>query len=94
MLESLGSSTVAVPLIAAGRPTPYSTVGIPINRPSRESVLQRLSEALLRQSLTKVCCLTLRYLVSRPVTSCYATLRYIATGDSALAELPVFSSCV
>ena len=28
--------------------------GIPTNRPSRESVLQRLSEALLRRSLTKV----------------------------------------
>ena len=27
-----------------------------VSRPSRESVLQRLSEALLRRSLTKVCC--------------------------------------
>lgn len=28
--------------------------GIPTNRPSRESVLKRLSDALLRRSLTKV----------------------------------------
>jgi hypothetical protein len=68
MSESIGYSTFATPLIAAGRPPPYSAVGIPINRPSRESVLRRLSEALLRQSLTKVCCFMLPFLVSRYVT--------------------------
>jgi hypothetical protein len=31
-----------------------SVAGIPSNRPSREAVLQKLSEALLRRSLTKV----------------------------------------
>jgi hypothetical protein len=68
MSESIGYSTFVFPLIAAGRPPSYSAVGIPMNRPSRESVLRRLSEALLRQSLTKVCYVMLLYLVLRRVT--------------------------
>eukprot|EP00977_Amphora_coffeiformis_P015748 scaffold4707_cov164-Amphora_coffeaeformis.AAC.22 len=37
--------------------TDHSLAELPrsITRPSRESVLQRLSESLLRRSLTKVC---------------------------------------
>ena len=43
-------------MITVTPPTSYLSYGAgPTSRPTRESVLQRLSEALLRRSLTKVC---------------------------------------
>jgi hypothetical protein len=47
-VNNSGSSTFCFPLITEG------TGIMPTNRPSRENILRRLSEALLRQSLTKV----------------------------------------
>lgn len=43
-------------MITVTPPTSFLSYGAgPTSRPTRESVLQRLSEALLRRSLTKVC---------------------------------------